>query len=170
MELEDLVDRRAIEDVLVLYAKTLDARDWSAMSDVFLPDATGIYDGQRYEGLDAIVDLCRRSLEPLTASQHFLGNFAAEIEGDRAQSSCYLHAQHYRIGGRGLSTYVMAGTYRDRLVRTDAGWRIKHRELEITWTDGNSGVFVTDDPARPSGAPSPDPQRPPRRPQEPGHA
>jgi 3-phenylpropionate/cinnamic acid dioxygenase small subunit len=141
MRLEDLIDRQAIQDLLVLYAKSLDAHDWSALSAVFLPDATGIYDGDRYDGLDAIVDLCRRSLEPLTASQHFLGNFSAEIEGDRAQSSCYLHAQHYRSGGRGLSTYVMAGTYRDRLVRTHEGWRIEHRELAITWTDGNSGVF-----------------------------
>jgi hypothetical protein len=113
---------------------------------VFLPDAVGVYAGDRYEGLDAIVDICRRSLEPLTASQHFVGNFSAEVEGDRARSSCYLHAQHYRVGARGLSTYVMAGTYRDQLVRTDQGWRIEHRDLEITWTDGNVGVLLTDTP------------------------
>jgi hypothetical protein len=34
----------------------------------------------------------------------------------------------------------MAGTYRDRLVRTEEGWRIERRDLEITWTDGNAAL------------------------------
>jgi uncharacterized protein (TIGR02246 family) len=138
--LQDLADRRAIEDLLVRYATALDTHDWAALAEVFLPDAIAIYDGVRNDGLDAIVEICRRSLEPLTASQHFLGNFVVSLDGDRAGSACYLHAQHYRAGARGLSTYVMAGTYRDRLVRTDLGWRIEHRDLEITWTDGNAAI------------------------------
>jgi 3-phenylpropionate/cinnamic acid dioxygenase small subunit len=140
--LEELADRRAIEDLLVRYARALDSRDWPLLGQVFLPHSVAIYDGIRNDGLDAIVDICRLSLEPLTASQHFLGNVAVDLDGDRATSSCYLHAQHYRAGARGLSTYVMAGTYRDRLVRTADGWRIEHRELEITWTDGNAALVT----------------------------
>ena len=67
-----------------------------------------------------------------------------QLDGDGARSACYLHAQHYLAGARGRSTYVMAGTYRDCLVRTEPGWRIEHRELEITWTDGNAAVLARD--------------------------
>jgi len=142
--LERLLDRQAIEDVLVGYATALDTRDWAALEAVYLPDAVAIYDGERFDGLPAIVDICRRSLEPLTSSQHLLGNFAVEVDGDAARSACYLQAMHYRAGIRGLSTWVMAGTYRDRFVRTADGWRIAERDLEIAWTDGNSGVLVLD--------------------------
>jgi 3-phenylpropionate/cinnamic acid dioxygenase small subunit len=141
---EDLADRLEIQDVLVRYATALDGRDWPLLGEVFTPGAIAVYDGGRFEGIDAIVAICRRSLEPLTSSQHLLGNFAVRVDGDRATSSCYLHAQHFRVGDRGLNTYVMAGTYRDRLIRTHDGWRIEHRELEITWTDGNAAILTRD--------------------------
>src|SRR5262249_47632830 len=102
--LQEHADRREIEDLLVRYATALDTRDWPRLATFYLPDAVAIYDGLRMDGLDAIVEICRSSLEPLTASQHFLGNYVIEVDGDRATSSCYLHAQHYRAGARGRST------------------------------------------------------------------
>jgi 3-phenylpropionate/cinnamic acid dioxygenase small subunit len=142
---EELTDRLEIQDLLVRYATALDGRDWPLLGEVFIPEAVAVYDGGRHDGIEAIVAICRRSLEPLTSSQHLLGNFAVRLNGDRATSSCYLHAQHFLVGERGLNTYVMAGTYRDRLIRTQAGWRIEHRELEITWTDGNAAILIRAD-------------------------
>src|SRR3954453_20311953 len=136
MTLEELEDRQAIVDLLIAYATALDSRDFEALGDVYLPDAVAIYDGHRCNGLDAIKDICKAALIPLTASQHFLGNFQVEVDGNSAQTVAYLHAQHFMAGARGRSTYVMAGTYRDKLTRTDNGWRIEYRDLEITWTDG----------------------------------
>ena len=37
---------------------------------------------------------------------------------------------------------IRDSTYTDRFVRTDAGWRIEHRHLSTTWTDGNAGIFA----------------------------
>ncbi len=82
-------------------------------------------------------------LEP-RHEQPALKTSAALLDGVRATSSCYLHAQHFLVSARGLNTYVMAGTYRDLLVRTQDGWRIEHRELEITWTDGNAAILARD--------------------------
>lgn len=144
MTTEQLADRLEIHDLLVRYATALDGRDWPLLAEVFIPEPVAVYDGTRVDGLDAIVAICRRSLEPLTSSQHLLGNFAVLLDGDRATSSCYLHAQHFLVSARGLNTYVMAGTYRDLLVRTQDGWRIEHRELEITWTDGNAAILARD--------------------------
>ena len=39
---------------------------------------------------------------------------------------------------------MVAGRYEDRLVRTDAGWRIAHRTLTVMWTDGNVAVAHPD--------------------------
>ena len=35
----------------------------------------------------------------------------------------------------------MAGVYDDELRRTADGWRIVHRTLTVTWTDGNPAVI-----------------------------
>ena len=58
-----------------------------------------------------------------------------------ARSECYLQAQHVRLGTPGGDTTIVAGTYADRLQRQPDGWKITHRRLTVTWTDGNSAVL-----------------------------
>ena len=40
----------------------------------------------------------------------------------------------------GGETFVIAGRYSDRFVRTDDGWRIRERRLDRWWTAGNPAV------------------------------
>jgi 3-phenylpropionate/cinnamic acid dioxygenase small subunit len=143
-QLARVLDREAVVDTCVRYATALDRRDWSLLRTCFLPDATGDYAGiGALSGYDEIERVCRRALEPLAASQHLLGNFVVALDGNQATVTCYLHAQHVRPGTPGGDTYVVAGTYTDRHVRTPDGWRIAHRRLEVTWTQGNPAVLAT---------------------------
>lgn len=143
--LQELSDKQEIAEVLYRYATALDSRDGGLLRQVFLEDAVfeiGAGVG-RFEGVAAIADVVGAFLGGLEASQHIISNPVIELDGDRATSACYLHAQHYlpdqRTGG---NTLEIGGTYRDRLVRTPDGWRIEHRELEVTWTEGNHGIQV----------------------------
>ena len=142
-QLAHMLDREAVVDVCVRYATALDRRDWSLLRSCFLADATGDYAGiGALSGYDQLERVCRRALEPLAASQHLLSNFAVVVDGNQATATCYLHAQHVRPGTPGGDTYVVAGTYTDRLVRTTDGWRIAHRRLDVTWTQGNPTVLA----------------------------
>ena len=49
-----------------------------------------------------------------------------------------------RRGVEGGRNFVIAGRYEDRFARTSAGWRIAHRDLIVTWTDGNRRVVTGD--------------------------
>jgi 3-phenylpropionate/cinnamic acid dioxygenase small subunit len=141
-DLQALADRAGIVDVCVRYARALDQRDWDLLRTCFEPDATFDYDGiEPFQGVDALVAVCRGALDPLDVSQHLLGNHAVELDGDEARSECYLHAQHIRSGTPGGDAFIVAGTYRDRLQRSPDGWRITHRRLAVSWTDGNSAVL-----------------------------
>ena len=93
------------------------------------------------KGYDALEQVCRAALEPLDVSQHLLGNFTVELDGDGAECECYLHAQHVRAGTAGGEQYVVAGTYRDTLRRDADGWLITHRTLDVVWTAGNPAVL-----------------------------
>jgi 3-phenylpropionate/cinnamic acid dioxygenase small subunit len=139
-----LLDREEIVAVAVRYATALDSRDWPLMRTCFEPDVVGEYEGiGTLDGVDAIEEVCRGALEPLDASQHLLGNHVVEVTGDDAAHTCQLHAQHVRLGAEGGDLYVVAGSYTDRLRRTPDGWRITHRRLAVSWTDGNPAVIQT---------------------------
>lgn len=143
--LEELSDKQEITEVLYRYATALDTRDRELLREVFLDDAlfvigAGVGD---FQGVDAIADIVIEFLGGLESSQHILTNPVVELEGDRARSTCYLHAQHYMPDQRtGGNTLEIGGTYHDDLVRTADGWRIERRHLEVTWTEGNHGIQV----------------------------
>ena len=108
----------------------------------FAPDAVFVHPGGRVEGPDGIVARARAALGPLDASQHLLGSVLVSVDGDTAEATSYFHAQHVRAEAPGGDLYVIAGTYRDRLRRSAAGWEIVERVQEYSWRSGNPDVIV----------------------------
>ncbi len=125
------------------YCFAIDAHEWDTLrTEVFLADAVvdfGVRHGER-EGIDAIIEVIAGALTPLDGSQHLVGSHIVDVDGDTATCRCYLHGQHIRHDVEGGPHFVVALTYDDRLVRTDAGWRIAHRRLLPSWTSGNPAV------------------------------
>ncbi len=133
-----LLDERDIVAIALRYCRALDTKDWPALANVFLPDATAdLSSGVDLIGLDAIVGRIRTALEHLDESQHLVGNHEVVVTGDTATHRCYLQAQHIRRAATGGPNFLVGGRYEDRLVRTPEGWRIAHRTLAVMWTDGN---------------------------------
>ncbi len=134
-------DYEQIRAVTVLYAKSLDRRDYAALRNVFTPDAVGVYGGKTYNGIDEITGLMVHALTQCAATQHLLGAQDIQVDGDRATASTYLQAIHIGVNkgfeGRMMTFY---GEYVDRLVRTQDGWRIARRELRQMHIDGDIGM------------------------------
>lgn len=142
-ELQATLDRFAIEAVLVDYALACDRRDWSMLDDVFLPDVAADYAGEyRIEGREQLVAMIRSMLGGCGPTQHLLGNFRVEVGDDTATAACYVQAVHAGSGRHADLTYEVWGEYRDRLVRTDNGWRIAERELAVFRESGTRDVLV----------------------------
>jgi 3-phenylpropionate/cinnamic acid dioxygenase small subunit len=137
---DELADRQEIADLCVRYARALDRHDWEALAACFVADAVYLYPGGRTDGVEAVVERCRAALTPLDASQHLIGSILTAVDGDEGRASSYFHAQHVRAGTEGGDTFVIAGSYDDRVVRTAEGWRIAQRDQTYTWTAGNRAV------------------------------
>ena len=141
-------DREQIIDLACRYTWALDTKDYGALADVFTTDAFARLGGEDCDGLAAIQGRVRRALDHLDVSQHLVGSHVVDIapdgNADRARHRCQFHAQHVRRAAAGGPHYVVAGTYDDDVVRTDVGWRIAHRVLTVTWTDGNVAVVRGD--------------------------
>ena len=136
-----LADERAIADVTIAYCWAIDNHEWDVLrKSVFLSDATANL-GSELVGVEPIIDRCNGALGRLDTSQHMVSNHQIAIDGDSATCRCYFHAQHVRKAAEGGPNYVVAGIYADQLVRTANGWRIKHRNLSVLWTQGNFQVI-----------------------------
>lgn len=143
-DLMSLQAKQEITEILFGYGYALDAGDWAGLRACFAPDVVGHYGGDPIEGYEGIEQMCRTTLEPLSASQHLIGNVVVVLDASdptRATSTCYLHAQHVRPGAEGGDQFIFAGRYLDELVRTAEGWRITVRTLDAMWTSGNPGVI-----------------------------
>lgn len=140
--IQSIVDRHAIHDVIVRYARALDTRDWALLDRCFVPDARYTYPGGESNSAAEVIERCDRALTRLDASQHLLGNIEIELDGDTARTKTYFQAQHVITGTPGGDTFIIAGSYADTFSRTPEGWRIIHRHQEYAWMDGNPGVVA----------------------------
>jgi ketosteroid isomerase-like protein len=142
VDLRALWDKQEITEICYRYGLAIDRRDWAALAALFTPDADAFYlDMPPARGYQAIEDTCRTALTPLSATQHLISNVVVRLDGDRAECSCYLQAQHVRAGTAGGDNFIIAGRYDDKLLRTPDGWRIRERRLQSMWTDGNPAVI-----------------------------
>ena len=143
MDISQIVDRIAVIDVLIRYATACDRRDWRLFDDIFLPDVKTDYGNGLYtfNNRQDVVNLIRSFLGGCGPTQHLLGNYRIDLEGDMANSVCSVRAFHVGISDAAGLTYEMAGEYRDHLKRTKDGWRIARRALVVNWEQGSRKVL-----------------------------
>lgn len=136
IEFRQLTDRLAIDDVLTRYATALDRRDWDLWDSCFTPDAT--IDYSAFGGIAGGVKVVRAWLEEVMPrfemSQHLVVNRDVAIEGDTARARSAFFNPMAVATPEGRMLFFDGGYYRDRLVRTPAGWRIFERIEEFSYS------------------------------------
>ena len=121
-----------VGQLLARYGHVLDAADWDALDQLFLPDATIDYRGMATPtvctGIEEIRGYFERAGHP---SAHHMSNVYVWDDSGvvRAKSKFFApftrssHEPHRWFGG----------DYDDVLERTDAGWRFRHRRCQGRW-------------------------------------
>ena len=116
-----LEDRLDIQQLLNLYGHLIDERQFSRLTEIFTDDAVfdlSGFDGSRFEGLPAIVQMMLDSEQHPLA--HHASNIVLEADGEFVRAL----SKGLGVGNGGR---VGSVTYHDRLVRTAHGWRILER-------------------------------------------
>ena len=140
-------DRLAATDTLFRFATAIDTCDWDAYRSVFTDEIDVDYSSYRAGSVglmsaDDWVDRARRLFPGLDASQHSISNVRVHLNGDNADVDAYVRADHSLVNGQGDSLFTIGGTYRDRLVRSGAGWKIAAVRLTVLWNHGNRHVLT----------------------------
>ena len=136
---QEVADHIEITQVLHRYFLCMDSWDFDLLDQVFEPGARMRYDA--LGGVDStypeMVQAFREFNPHFSFMQHMPGQLLIDIDGDSARSTNTLRAIHVQTTHTGEENeWVVYGIYRDLLVRTDAGWRIRERRFKQTRTTG----------------------------------
>ena len=131
-DLQDLLDRDAIHEVLLRYARGVDRQDLDLVASCFTPDAA--YDGTLGQGtiVTALAAL-RSAMARYEATLHFMANQVIELAGDAAHSETYAIAYHRLATADGPRLFTVGVRYLDELSRCGARWLIHRRVVRTEW-------------------------------------
>ncbi|MEM8745553.1 MAG: nuclear transport factor 2 family protein [Actinomycetota bacterium] len=128
---QELLDRQAIGDVLVRYARGIDRLDMELVRSCYHSDARDSH-GSFSGTVDEFIAWVEPALiERFESTMHFLGNTVIDLDGDRAHVETYCVAMH-RL--REQPTDWLAGVrYVDVFERRAGEWRIADRTVVFDW-------------------------------------
>ena len=133
MDMQNILDRAAITDVLHRYCRGIDRLDYDLVNGVYWPEAVddhGIYKGP---GKDFAAFVLPMLGEHYRATMHTLGQSFIEIKGTHANSETYFVAYH--VGARDGKNFIetAGGRYVDVFEKRGDAWRIRDRVVVIEW-------------------------------------
>jgi hypothetical protein len=130
---QELIDREAIRDCLVCYARGVDRFDRELILSAFhadFIDEHGKFVGTREEFVDWALD---QHSKTHLSTQHYLMNHRCAIEGDTAHAETYFMFVGMNRMGKPLQ--MNGGRYIDRLEKRGGVWAIAYRELLRDWAN-----------------------------------
>ena len=143
---ELLAAERAVERVLLGYARGIDRLDFDLVRACYWPEATDDHGGYS-GGVDGFIEFVRGALARFERTNHFLGNLLIDVDLDAgvARAETYCVAHHRYVDAAGRDADMTAGLrYVDRFERRTDEWRIARRVCAYDWrrtdpVDGDGG-------------------------------
>lgn len=130
-EIRQIADRQALAELVALYCRAVDRRDFSLLRRLYHPEAIhdhgGLFRGTREEFLAFLA----RSMDDVV-THHFVGNTLFALDGDRAEGEVYTINTHV-IGTTERRDYIAGGRYLDQYLRHEGAWVFMHRRRLIDW-------------------------------------
>ncbi len=140
-----LLDRADISQVIHTYATAIDTRDWNLLATCFTEDLEADFRSfagrEVVKGRDTWVAAIKSTIEGLDATQHLTANHVHKIDGDAATLIAYLQAVHRLDSAKSDPEYTVGGYYTCAMVRTAGGWRMRRYSLAVSWHRGNRDIL-----------------------------
>ncbi|KIX00284.1 uncharacterized protein Z518_10423 [Rhinocladiella mackenziei CBS 650.93] len=148
-----LTDREAAIDAIIRFVVSLDDGDpelcASSLTEEAIMDLTPFNKaGLNYEpviGRTAVVERLMAAVGKALDTTHSATNVRCTVNGDKADLSCCVLAQHFRLG-QGPSPqfqdyYFFGNQYEASIVREGDLWKVNKLVITPAWTQGNPDVM-----------------------------
>ncbi|TNE66151.1 MAG: nuclear transport factor 2 family protein [Alphaproteobacteria bacterium] len=132
---QELLDKKAIEEVLVRYCRGADRGDADLIAGAYHADAIEDHGGTFLGKASDYIAMLRKVLPTAPRMSHAITNMLIELEDDsHATSECYIMTFSRRGEGTadGYDSLTMARLI-DKFEKRDGQWKISHRRLAWEW-------------------------------------
>jgi hypothetical protein len=137
-------DLQSIVSIINLYGFAVDTQRWDLFDRIFTGDVEADFsESAHWRDLATFKRDFAVFHDPFDSTQHAMMNHLVNVTGGLAQAFTYGTWRLIRKGLEGGDFWEGTGWYDDELVRTAAGWLIKHRICRIVWWGGNPLVQET---------------------------
>lgn len=133
-QLQWLVDRAAVAQLVDTFARSIDVRDQPTYTDTFTDDASLSLPFGTFTGRAEIAAM--PTAPPPMASHHLAANVHVTVDGDTATARWNVIATHIFDGADPNGNAQAGGRYDATLRRTADGWRFSAVTLTIAWARG----------------------------------
>jgi ketosteroid isomerase-like protein len=131
-----LVDRALIGDLLIDFARRVDTRDQAGYAANFTDDGVLELPFGVFNGREAISEMS--GPPPPMGTHHLSTNHMIQIDGDTASSRSYLQATHIADVAKPTQNWKAGGWYDCTFRRTADGWKFTRVVLSVLWAGGDA--------------------------------
>lgn len=132
-DLQHLVDRNAIVELVHAYARAADRRDQTAMRALYHEGATDDHGGF-FKGLaEDFIKALPQIQAPMLILHHNVTTTNIAIKHDDAEGEIYVLAYHKVKTDGGALDLLIGGRYLDRYQKRAGIWKFTHRAVLADW-------------------------------------
>ena len=145
-ELQTLLDKQAITEVLHRYCRGIDRADPETLASAYWPDAYEEHASEYTGPIEGFIEYAMAAVERMHTG-HRLSNIIINVLSPvKAVSESYVWAYHAVPPDLGEHDLIAGGRYLDVLEKRGPEWRIMHRQLMIDFiqkhrAETDLGVF-----------------------------
>ncbi len=133
-QLQELLDKKACEEVIHRYGRTQDWLDDEGHSTVFWPDADVDFGFFKGSGEDFVTTVMAHE-HTVPRRWHLCTSVMVQLDGDTAKAECYgIAVGASEANGGGLQDTMFGGRYLDELEKRNGEWRISKRTYILDWS------------------------------------
>lgn len=146
-DLQQLLDKDAIRDLVLRYCRAIDRRDYDALAELYHDDATDDHSPMYQGSAKGYLEWLPSMLETMTVTSHMVQNHLIVVDGDRAEGEVSMISYHLTRDPDGADIeIVIGGRYLDHYEKRDAVWRFARRKIVMDWNQIQPSLCQWDSP------------------------
>lgn len=141
-QLQALLDKQAIHDLIHAYCNAADRRDLDKMRALYHEDAIDDHGGF-FQGLAmAFIDRLPEIQAPMEILHHNVTTVNIKLDGHYAEGEVYVLAFHKVKTEDAPFDLLIGGRYLDKYEKRDGVWKFSHRAVVADWVNVHNPTIV----------------------------
>ena len=130
-----MLDRQAIVDLLLRYASTIDAKDYTTLRSLFCEDIHAKYGEVEVDGADNLVQWIDGMTADVSWQHHFLSVYHVDFVSDTEATTLTYHTSHQTKSASPNTCRKIVARYYDTVHKVDGTWKIADKYMQIGWAE-----------------------------------